>query len=389
MQRVLWGQEGWRELTARAEAQCVRRVFLVCGDTTYHRTGIAERLQNAFGSRRIVRFSAFSPNPTLEMVRQAAALFNGADADWIVAAGGGSAIDIAKCVKALAQAPEYLNPDHSGWRPPPAPLRLAPTPLVAVPTTAGSGSECTHFAVVYIGERKHSLEDAGLVPDIALLDSELTASLPPLQTAVTGLDALGQSIEALWSVRSTPESDAYAMEAFDLAHRALPHAVANLPVARVQMLRGAHLAGKAINIAQTTAAHAFSYALTKRLGLAHGHAVWMTLPALVGYNGGVSDSDCLHPRGAEHVHACIGGLARRLGLASADALAVHAAQFAQRLGIDLRWSSAGVGSRTEALDLLRLVNADRLANNPRRMDLEALFDHFIQPMQACLTEVLP
>lgn len=380
------GENGWRELSARAETQSPRSLFLVCGDTTYHKTGVAEKIAKAFANCRIVRFAAFAPNPTLEMVRQAVLLFNNANPDWIVAAGGGSAIDIAKCVKALAPAPECLEPDRPLRVFPPLAFSLSPVPFVAIPTTAGSGSEGTHFAVVYDGDRKCSVADAGLVPDVVVLDAALTATLSPVQAATTGLDAWAQAIEAFWSVRATAESDAYALEAFDRIHRALPGAIANHAAARDQMLRGAHLAGKAINIAQTTAAHAFSYAITKTFGLPHGHAVWMTLPGLICYNDHVSKEDCIHPGGAAEVCARIKRLAERCGRANGDGFARFCVDAVCRFGLDLRWSGLGVCSRSEILVVLRQVNTDRLKNNPREMDVEAFLDGFLHPMQESLRE---
>src|SRR5690606_25840825 len=136
-------------------------------------------------------------------------------------------------------------------------------PLLAVPTTAGTGSEATHFAVVYIDGVKHSLAHPLLRPDLVILDPLLTYAMPPGLTAATGLDALSQGIEALWAVGATTKSVGYAARAVELAAGALETAViAPDRTARRAMMEAAHASGLAIDISKTTAPHALSYAIS-------------------------------------------------------------------------------------------------------------------------------
>ena len=171
--------------------------------------------------------------------------------------------------------------------------------MIAIPTTAGTGSEATHFAVVYVDGEKYSLAHPYLVPAYAVIDPLLTYSLPAGVTAASGLDAFCQAIESIWAVGATDVSHTFATEAARLAVQHLRAAVQNpTDTARAGMCRAAHLSGKAINISKTTAPHALSYVLTAEYGLAHGVAVALTLAPMLQYNAQVTAIDCADPRSA-------------------------------------------------------------------------------------------
>jgi alcohol dehydrogenase class IV len=246
-------------------------------------------------------------------------------------------------------------------------------PIIAVPTTAGTGSEATKFATVYVDEVKHSLEHNSLLPRFAVIDPAFTMSLPPYQTAVTGIDALSQAIESYWSVRSTDESRDMAARAIDLAAASLRTAVTEPDVeSRLNMMKAANLAGKAINISRTTACHALSYYLTSRFGIPHGHAVGMTLARMLIYNSAVTADDVNDERGMEHVRDSVRRLAALLG--GRDAL-----EAATR--IDGLMDEIGLGDPVPALQIderhIRnmvqdAMASDRMSNNPRNFTNESL-----------------
>jgi alcohol dehydrogenase class IV len=156
-------------------------------------------------------------------------------------------------------------------------------PLIAIPTTSGTGTEATCFAVVYIDKTKYSLKHSSILPDYTIIDPTLTHAMPPLVTAATGMDALAQAIESYWGVKSTHESQAYAREAITLTLAYLKAACQNEVEARDAMSRAANLAGKAINLTETTACHAVSYPITSYFNVPHGHAVALTLASMFGY----------------------------------------------------------------------------------------------------------
>ena len=157
-------------------------------------------------------------------------------------------------------------------------------PLLAVPTTAGTGSEATCFAVVYDGGEKKSLDNPILFPDCVALVPSFISSVPAYHRAASYFDALSQAIESIWSFSSCEESVAYAKEALSLLRQIPVNYFSGGTALSEDCLRGiqeaAYLSGKAINLTRTTAAHAMSYKLTSLYGLAHGHAVAMCLPRI-------------------------------------------------------------------------------------------------------------
>ena len=259
------------DMLAEVEA---KSVFLVVDRLAYDSSGARSQLAPYWEARNVVEFDAFENNPRSEDVLKGVEQYRRTPSDVIVAVGGGTALDVAKLIRCLAAqrrpAADIIK-DNSLIEP-------SACPLVAVPTTAGTGSEATHFAVLYRDGVKESIAHHSIMPDVAVVDWRLTESVPPRITAETGLDALTQAIESIWCIRSTEESISYSVEALELILEHLETAVhAPAPDAREAMSRAAHLAGKAINITKTTAPHAISYKITHDFGIAHGHAVALTL----------------------------------------------------------------------------------------------------------------
>ena len=218
-------------------------------------------------------FTEFAPNPDYESVVKGVDLFRQFQADAIIATGGGSAIDVAKCIKlfsALNPAKCYLQQEY---------LPVA-TPLAAIPTTAGTGSEATHFAVIYYQGKKCSVAAPDILPDVYLLDPAVLDCLPEYQRKVTMLDALCHAVESYWSVNATVDSRKFSLQAVEEILGAASLYLQNSPEGNQAMLRAANLAGKIIDITQTTAGHAMSYELTKRYGVAHGQAAALCAAAL-------------------------------------------------------------------------------------------------------------
>lgn len=221
-------------------------------------------------------FDDFDANPKYEEVENALKLFKDNNCDSVVSLGGGSAIDVAKCVKlfsAMDENKNYLTQEH----------KYINLKHIAIPTTAGTGSESTHFAVIYFEGKKQSVHDDIILPDIAILDYHLLLSLPLYQKKSTLLDALCQAIESIWSVNSTLQSKTYAKKAIKLILENEDGYLNEDVKSSKKMIEASNLAGKAINITKTTAAHAMSYKLTSIYGLAHGHAVALALPKTWNY----------------------------------------------------------------------------------------------------------
>ncbi len=368
-QSVVFGSGAIRRLPRTLDGLGTHRVFLVTGRASFERSGAADALGPGLVRRVAGRFSDFSENPKLEDVVRGVDALRAASADVVVAVGGGSALDMAKLINGIAhQAVPALDIVQGRQT-----IRHRGLPLVAVPTTAGSGSEATHFAVVYVGHSKYSVASPLLLPIAVILDPELTFSLSPTLTAITGMDAFAQAVESYWSVHSTDASKAWARCAIALVLRYLPEAVHRpSTTARRGMCKAAHFAGRAIDVTRTTGPHAMSYPLTSYFGLPHGHAVGLTLGRWLLFNSHVTATDVADPRGVSYVRETIDEIVRMLGCLDAEQCCGRIEEFARDLGLQTRLGSLGV-SQAEAVDVVvPNVNVERLSNNPRTLSRDSL-----------------
>jgi alcohol dehydrogenase class IV len=263
-------------------SQLGRRVLLVVGSRTVAREGVVARVGEGLASKGVehVLFET-SGEPDVPTVERGAQVAGESGCDLVVGLGGGSALDAAKAVAALAANAEgaaaYMEVVGRG-----RPLENRPLPVVAVPTTAGTGAEVTRNAVVL--DRTHSykasIRSIHLYPRVAVVDPELTRSLPPEVTASTGLDALTQLLEAFVSVRATPLSDALAREGLRRAARSIHrvHAAPGDLDARADMALASLLSGLALSNAGLGAVHGFASPLGGRYPVPHGVACAALLP---------------------------------------------------------------------------------------------------------------
>lgn len=203
-----------------------------------------------------VSFTDFEPCPEVSSVEQGVRILKSESCDFIVAVGGGSAIDVAKGIK------YYSKNDIK---------------ILAVPTTAGTGAEVTRYAVLYDNGDKASVRSYDIIPEFQVFDYTSLKSLPHFQKIVTSLDAFCHSVEAYWSVNATDESREYSVKSLELFNEYFRAYLDDDEKSYEPMMKCSELAGRAINIAQTTAPHAMSYKLHKLKGHAHGQAVALCL----------------------------------------------------------------------------------------------------------------
>ncbi len=228
-------------------------------------------------------FDAVEPDPSIQVATKAAEMAKNVKANVLIALGGGSAIDTAKSAALLVTNGGYLK-DYAGVNKVVKPI----LPLIAVPTTAGTGSEVTIFAVMSDPEKqeKFTISSALIAPAVAVLDPLLTLKLPPSVTAFTGMDALTHAIEAFTSSIAQPATDALALSAIKLILKHLPVAVGrgdNI-MARDGMLQASLLAGIAFNNAFLGLAHAIASPLGGHFHVPHGLANAVMLPYVMEYN---------------------------------------------------------------------------------------------------------
>lgn len=353
------GAGALRQLGVILRERSVGRVILFSGKSSYRRSGAARIMEPILRGILVTQYSDCPQNPGITDVRRAAKTFDTAEAELVIAIGGGTVLDMAKMANFFAAIPGMSAGKSSKTVEGPA------LPLVAIPTTAGTGSEATHFATYYENGAKQSLAHDSLRPDVALIDHELTHSLSPRITAETGFDALGQAIESFWAVAATQPSQALAQQSLKLALGALRDAVLHpTPKVRADMALAAWLAGRACDISKTTAPHALSYALTYDHGIPHGHAVAMTLGTLVRFNSERGNRRLNDPRGPTYVDATMAALIHHLGCNSPGEAADLLYRLMEEIGLDCKLPALGVPNPDVVNELSAKVNIERLDNNP-------------------------
>lgn len=234
-------------------------------------------LKPYFKDKKYVEFTNFSVNPKYEEVCVGLRKWKECDCDAIVAIGGGSAIDFAKCIKLYSGAEIHENFYEQKVN-----SNDVDIPLIAIPTTAGSGSEATRHAVIYFKGVKQSISYDCIIPNTVILVPEVLKSLPLYQKKCTLLDAICHAIESWWSINSTSESRDYSKKAIQLIKDNYRFYLQKGEACE-EIMEAANLAGKAINITATTAPHAMSYMLTTLYQIPHGHAVAVSLPYIWEY----------------------------------------------------------------------------------------------------------
>ncbi len=251
------------------------------------------------------------------------------------------------------------------------------TPLVAIPTTSGSGSEATHFAVIYIDGKKFSLAHQFMLPGYTIIDPELTYRTGPYQTAVSGMDALCQAVESYWSVNSTEQSREFASEAVRTILVALEDAVlVNSRKAKQKMAHAAHYAGKAINITKTTAPHALSYTLTSRYSIPHGHAAALMLGKFFLINESHGEA-LIDRRGAAFFSEILSSVYRMFGCSDARSCTELWYQRMKTIGLETDLKRFGIVEQSDYDEIMDTVNPERLSNHPVHLT-RALFGRFFK-----------
>ena len=339
----------------KIESILSRRKFLLVHGGTYNHLRVKEYLDKL----PYAEFTDFSPNPLYEQVCEGVKIFNQEDCDMIVAVGGGSAIDVAKCIKLYCKMDSSINYLEQ---------EMVDTgiPLVAVPTTAGTGSESTRHAVIYYEGNKQSVSHPSIVPDYAVLEPSVLKTLPVYQKKCTMLDALCQAIESWWSVNSTDESKGYSVWAIDaIKANWEAYIFENTDDAAAKIMEAANLAGRAINITATTAAHAMSYKITSIYRFPHGHAVAVCMPEVWEYMLEHTD-ECIDPRGVGYLRNTLTAISEKVDLA-----------YFKMMFQKLEMAYPESGCRESDLDILAAsVNPVRLNNNPVALSTEALRDMY-------------
>src|SRR3989344_3336132 len=305
--KIIFGEKSFRQLFDELSAAGVKRPLVVCGRHFLVSMKFRDIEEN-LGMFEL--FTGIGPNPKTSEVDDAAKMLNSKGCDAVIGIGGGSVLDAAKvaaCMKGCKKSCETFYKKISVKK---------QAPFFALPTTSGSGSEATKYSVLTTRAGiKRTLKDNKFYAKVAIVDPELTYSMPPEVTAATGIDAFCQAVEAHWAKTATPETRAFSSESMGLSYHSLFKAV-NDPdkQSRQNMSLASLRAAQAFSNTGTTACHSISYAITKRTGLVHGFAVALTLPWFLRFYSEKKRDACLEICGMLGEKTIEGGAEKIRGL---------------------------------------------------------------------------
>lgn len=335
-----------------------RKIMLVTDSSGIMKTnGVVDRIAGMIGAERLVHFDRVPPNPDAAIVFEGLELHRKENCGLLIGLGGGSPIDAAKAIGVM----KMHDGDIADYFLRKRPWGTKAEPVVAIPTTSGTGTEVNGNFVVTLPHDSLKCGTAAPCawPAAALLDPTLTLSLPPFQTASTGLDALSHAMEALWSVNAQPLSDMNAFESIPLVMKWLPEAMldgSNLE-ARTKMMYASMTASLAFGSTGTCGSHALSYVLTSRWNVPHGLACAFTLAEFLKFN-----MPTFKGERRERLLASLGANDE------SDAFNI-VKDFCLKYGTPSNLSDIGIKESDIAM-MTEVANPINIANNARRMSAE-------------------
>ena len=353
--RIRFGWGRFNEVRQVVDELNGKRAFLVTGKDFPKQSEAVERALQKLQGLPLEVFAEVEENPSIETVDRGAARCREAGCDLVIGLGGGSALDAAKVIAMLQRNPgsirEYLDLERT--------CQVKGLPVIAVPTTAGTGSEVTPFSVItHKAKRaKPAIGPPQNYPDVALVDPELTVSMPPKVTASTGLDVLCQAVEGFWSNQGNPVTRSLASQGIRLALENLEAAYLHKNKDAVTgMTLASHLTGMEMSNIGNTCIHPLSYPITMDYGVPHGFACAVFLPAVIRFN-----APAIQERFKE--------LLQILGLPSVETFAERVENLMKKVGALMRLREVGV--KAEALpDIVKRGVGRSTAWNPKPMGEE-------------------
>lgn len=331
---------------------------LLVSDPFFVSSGLAEQIVAESDGILTGIYGEVSPNPDVTEVDACAAVIKENNQDFVVALGGGSALDCAKAAASICLTSDSIRKYHgTGEAMPQEHL-----PLIAVPTTAGTGSEVTCVSVLtdHANGKKSPIVSNGFYPSIAIIDPELTYSMPPKVTASTGIDVLCHALEGFWSKGHQPVCDALALHACKIVFTYLKRAYLDGEdkEAREKMAEASVIAGMAFTLPKTTASHACSFPLTNLYHIPHGEACGLTLDYFARINASVEDGR-------------LEGFAKELGFADVAELAEAIHTLKEELGLRNDLKDLNL-TDNQIAELVRISRHPNLYNNPVEITDEML-----------------
>lgn len=254
-------------------------ILIITGKISFKNSDAEIYFNKISSNYNITFYSKTDTNPSFKEILRLLEKHEHSNFDLIVAFGGGSVIDFSKLIALFKNNISIFKNNFQN-----SADILNTIPIIAIPTTTGSGAESTEFAVMYKANIKFSILNKNILPKYAILDPKTTFSLSKYQVACSAIDAICQSIESLWAINKNKKSELYALKSLSLIYPNISRIYENHENIRSLFLEGSNLSGKAINISKTTAPHAMSYYLTTFHDIPHGEAVAINIEPFIEMN---------------------------------------------------------------------------------------------------------
>ena len=365
--KLIFGNGKRKEIEKYIDEIKVKNGVLVCGKS-FTKNGVADEFVNLSGGKIKKIFSDIRPNPTTDNVDECVKLMREIDADFAIALGGGSPMDCCKAACAIAKGDDKIRSYHSEGK---AINSDEAIPMIAVTTTSGTASEVTNISVLTDVEKnlKNPMNDPAMYPKIAIIDPELTLTVPPQVTASTGLDVLAHAVESYWATIHQPVCSACSIYAARLVFAWLEKAYNNPDdlEAREKMAEASIVAGVAFSHPRTTGSHACSFPLTNIYGVPHGEACAFTLDYFLKFNAKYADAD-----------GRITALAKDCGFETPNDMADEITAMKKRMGMRCTLKEIGCETDEQIEELTKKSMSMLMTRNPITLTEDNIRDMYYE-----------
>lgn len=365
--KLIFGNGKRKEIEKYIDEIRGKNGVLVCGKS-FTKNGVADEFVNLSGGKIKKIFSDIRPNPTTDNVDECVKLMREIDADFAIALGGGSPMDCCKAACAIAKGDDKIRSYHSEGK---AINSNEVIPMIAVTTTSGTASEVTNISVLTDVEKnlKNPMNDPAMYPKIAIIDPELTLTVPPQVTASTGLDVLAHAVESYWATIHQPVCSACSIYAARLVFAWLEKAYNNPDdlEAREKMAEASIVAGVAFSHPRTTGSHACSFPLTNIYGVPHGEACAFTLDYFLKFNAKYADAD-----------GRITALAKDCGFETPNDMADEITAMKKRMGMRCTLKEIGCETDDQIEELTKKSMSMLMTRNPITLTEDNIRDMYYE-----------
>lgn len=365
--KLIFGNKKRKEIEKCIDEINGKNGVLVCGKS-FTKNGVADEFVNLSGGKIKKIFSDIRPNPTTDNVDECVKLMREIDADFAIALGGGSPMDCCKAACAIAKGNDKIRSYHSEGK---AINSDEAIPMIAVTTTSGTASEVTNISVLTDVEKnlKNPMNDPAMYPKIAIIDPELTLTVPPQVTASTGLDVLAHAVESYWATIHQPVCSACSIYAARLVFAWLEKAYNNPDdlEAREKMAEASIVAGVAFSHPRTTGSHACSFPLTNIYGVPHGEACAFTLDYFLKFNAKYADAD-----------GRITALAKDCGFETPNDMADEITAMKKRMGMRCTLKEIGCETDDQIEELTKKSMSMLMRRNPITLTEDNIRDMYYE-----------